>query len=304
MPTDPRTGPGPVDTPTTQPAGAAPHPTAEADIEPDVDPAVEPDVAPSLETVEPSPPRPVRRRGVGPFSLRQVAVAMLVVMGTAIGLTLATVPISPITPGLPRPEASAYLLGSPIPGLRLGDLAPELVVDRPEGRLELSDLDGNPIRLADLRGKAVWINFWASWCPPCQYETPTLRALDQRFRDRGLVIVGIQVQQTVQAGIDYATRYELDYLIGADVTGSFFHLYRGFALPTQFFVDANGVIRQIVNGPLTEANATTLIEAILPADVGSPGPSPTPATPAPSSLPSLTFPPNFPTSPHPANTAG
>lgn len=222
---------------------------------------------------------PVRRRGVGPFSLRQVTVAILVVMATAILLTLATVPIGRVAPGLPLPEPSAYLLGSPVPGLAVGNLAPELVTDRDGSELELRDLDDNPIRLADLRGKVVWINFWASWCPPCQQETPTIRTIDQRFRDRGLAIVAIQVQETVNAGRTYAARYQLEYTIGADVTGEFFHLYRGFALPTQFFLGTDGRIRQIVNGPVTEERAVSVVEALLP-------PDPTPAaSPAGSAAP-------------------
>ena len=222
------------------------------------------------------------RRRVGPFSLRQVTIAILAVMGTAIGVTVATVPIGSSGPQLPVPEPSAFLLGSPVPGLALGDLAPELAIDRDGKHLELTDLHGDPIRLAGLRGNVVWVNFWASWCPPCQFETPTLRDLDQRYRERGLRIVAIQVQQTVQAGLDYASRYELQYTIGADVTGDFFHLYRGFALPTQFFIDAEGRLRQIVNGPMTEDRATSIVEALLPpgATPASPATSPAPSTPA------------------------
>jgi peroxiredoxin len=229
------------------------------------------------EKVEPAPepaPRPVRRRGVGPFSLRQVTIAILVVMGTAIVLTLATVPLGSTEPGLPVPDPSAFLIGSPIPGLGIGDLAPELDGDGPNGRIQLTDLDGTPIRLADLRGKAVWVNFWASWCPPCQFETPTIRAMDERYRDRGLVIVAVQVQQTVQAGRDYADRYGLKYRIGADVTGAIFHTYHVFALPTQFFIDSNGVLRQIVNGPLSETRAAQLVESILPPGASAPASSP------------------------------
>ena len=223
--------------------------------------------------------RPVyRRRGVGPFSLRQVTIAILVVMGTAIVLTLATVPLGSTERGLPVPDPSAFLIGSPIPGLAVGDLAPELEGDGPDGHVQLTDLDGTPIRLADLRGKAVWINFWASWCPPCQFETPTIREMDERYRNRGLVIVAVQVQQTVDAGRDYANRYGLEYTIGADVTGAVFHTYHVFALPTQFFIDPNGVLRQVVNGPLSEQRASQLIESILPPGVpgsatGSPAPS-------------------------------
>jgi peroxiredoxin len=262
-----------------QPTGApAPEPSG---LEPE---PIEPD------PIEPAEPvrRPVRRRGVGPFSLRQVTIAILAVMGTAILGTLATVPIGSTAPGLPKPDPSAFLIGSPIPGLRIGDLAPELEGDRPEGHVQLTDLNGSPIRLADLRGKAVWINFWASWCPPCQFETPTLRSIDERYRDRGLAIVAVQVQQTVEAGRDYAARYGLKYTIGADVTGTIFHAYKVFALPTQFFIDEKGVVRQIVNGPLDLASSDKIVSALLatsaqsssglpaasPASVptGSPGP--------------------------------
>ena len=242
------------------------EPAPDVALEPDS--PVEPDAAP-----EPVPQR-IRRRGVGPFSLRQVTIAILVVMGTAIVLTLATVPLGSTEPGLPVPDPSAFLIGSPIPGLGIGDLAPELEGDGPSGRVQLSDLDGTPIRLADLRGKAVWVNFWASWCPPCQFETPTIRAMDERYRDRGMVIVAVQVQQTVQAGRDYAERYGLQYRIGADVTGAIFHTYHVFALPTQFFIDPNGALRQIVNGPLSETRAAQLIESILPAGSSPIGPSP------------------------------
>ena len=227
-------------------------------------------------------PRPIRRRGVGPFSLRQVTIAIAAMMGAAIIGTLATVPISSLAPGLPVPDPSAFLIGSPIPGLRVGDLAPELEGDGPNGRVGLTDLDRNPVRLADLRGKAVWVNFWASWCPPCQFETPTIRSLDAKYRDRGLVIVAVQVQQTVEAGRDYAERYDLEYTIGADVTGAIFHTYKVFALPTQFFIDPNGIVRQIVNGPLDEARASQLIESMLPPPTIGPLPSPS-AAPVPSS---------------------
>lgn len=235
--------------------------------------------SPDEPVLDTPPPRPVRRRGVGPFSLRQVTLAIVVVMATAIVLTLATVPLGSTEPGLPVPDPSAFLIGSPIPGLGVGALAPELEGEAASGHVELTDLDGRPIRLADLRGKAVWINFWASWCPPCQFETPTVRAMDQRYRDRGLVIVAVQVQQTVEAGRDYADRYDLDYTIGADVTGAIFHTYHVFALPTQFFIDPNGVLRQIVNGPLSETRAAQLIESILPS-----GQSPLPSASATASL--------------------
>ena len=218
--------------------------------------------------------RPLRRRGVGPFSLRQVTLAIGIVSLAGIVLTLATVPLGSIGPGLPVPNPSAYLLRSPLPGLRPGALAPELAGTREDGTtFQLLDLDGQPIRLADLRGKAVWLNFWASWCPPCQSETPILREMDERYRERGLALIGVQVQQTVDDGRIYAAKYELGYRIGADVAADVFRTYRVFALPTQFFIDPDSLIRQVVNGPLDETSASALIESILPPG-GAPGSSP------------------------------
>jgi thiol-disulfide isomerase/thioredoxin len=194
-----------------------------------------------------------------------------VVVVTAVVLTVATAPLGSTAPGLPDPAASAYLLGSPVPGLRVGDAAPELSGALDDGTaFTLTDLDGDPIRLADLRGRGVWVNFWASWCPPCQAETPILREIDERYRDRGLSLVAIQVQQTIEDGQRYAERYGLRYTIGADVSAAVFRTYRVYALPTQFFIDPNGVIRAVVNGPLDLDGATRLVEAILPAIAPSP----------------------------------
>src|SRR5258705_13453271 len=97
------------------------------------------------ETEAPAPPaRPFRRRGVGPFSLRQVTIAILVVMGTALVLTLATVPLGSTRPGPPVPHPSPFLIGSPIPGLTLGNPPPGLEGDSPNGPVGRTDLNGTP----------------------------------------------------------------------------------------------------------------------------------------------------------------
>jgi thiol-disulfide isomerase/thioredoxin len=166
---------------------------------------------------------------------------------------------------LPDPQATQVIIRSPVPGLSIGSLAPELGGTLPDGTTwQLTDIDGNPVRLAQLRGRGVWLNFWASWCPPCQQETPTLRDVAAQYRDRGVVLVAIDVQETVDVARAYAQRYGLDYTIGADVSARVFAAYRVYALPTQFFIDPNGVIRSIVQGPLTRDGAIAHVEQILP----------------------------------------
>ena len=103
---------------------------------------------------------------------------------------------------------------------------------------------------------------------------PILRELSERYRDRGLELIAISVQETSPADVAaYAARYQLGYTIGFDGTGQVFRAYKGYGLPTQLFIDANGVIAAIVGAPLDEAGAAAQIERILPkATAASPAP--------------------------------
>ena len=220
------------------------------------------------------------RHGViGPFSGRQLLAAFGAVVGAIVVLVGVTTPLGNTAngPGTVNPRPTAFILSSPPPvGLKVGATAPEFSVPLADGTTyQLADLDGKPIRLADLRGKAVWVNFWTTWCPPCQSEVPILRDLAERYRDRGLVLVGISVQETSPADVKaYADRYQLGYTIGFDGSGKIFHAYKGYALPTQVFIDPNGVIASLVGAPLDEAGAIAQIEAILPVAGLTPTPSP------------------------------
>ena len=231
------------------------------------------------------------RRGlIGPFGGRQLLAGAILVLVTAVILVVVTTPLGSVNPvGPGDPQATQFVLGpAPTNGLRAGDLPPELTITNPAGQpAALTDLDGNPVRLADLRGKAVWINFWASWCPPCQSETPILRDLAARYRERGLVVVGIAVQEASPENVAaYVAKYRIGYTIAGDWTGEIFRTYRLFGLPTQFFVGPEGAIRAVVPAPLTEAGAIARIEGILPV----PGGAASPAAPASSPSPNVESP--------------
>ena len=216
--------------------------------------------------------KPERHGVVGPFSGRQLVAAFASIVVAVVVLVAITTPLNGGNdgPGTVDPRATSYLIGSPPPeGLHVGASAPEFTVPLADGSTyQLADLDGNPIRLADLRGKAVWINFWTTWCPPCQSEVPILRDISARYRDRGLELIAISVQETSPADVRaYADRYQLGYTIGFDGSGAIFHEYKAYGLPTQVFIDPNGVIRSIVGAPLDTAGAIAQVEAILPAVV-------------------------------------
>ncbi len=227
------------------------------------------------------------RRGlIGPFGGRQLLAGAMVVLVVAVVLVIVTTPLGTtgaIGPG--DPQATQFVLGpAPTNGLRPGDIPPELTITGPDGQpAGLTDLDGARVQLADFRGRTVWLNFWATWCPPCQSETPVLRDMAERYRDRGLVVLRIAVQESSPENVAaYAAKYRLGYTIAPDSTGEIFRTYRLYGLPTQFFIGPEGAIRAIVPAPLTEQAAIARIESLL-----GPSGSPSLAGPSASAGPSL-----------------
>lgn len=219
--------------------------------------------------------RRARHGLIGPFSGRQLLVGALAVLVVAIVGVAITTPLGNTanSPDLVDPLATPFIIGqAPPEGLKAGQQAPELTVDLGNGSTyQLTDLDGKPITLRSLRGKVVWLNFFASWCPPCQQETPILRGLADEYRERGLAVVGISVQEATVGDVKaYAERYRLGYTIGFDGSGHVLREYKVFALPTQLFLDVDGVIQQVVSGPVDEQGARALIESMLPAISAAP----------------------------------
>ena len=103
------------------------------------------------------------------------------------------------------------------------------------------------------------------------------------YESKGLKVVGISVQESNAADVAaYVARYGLGYTVAADLSGDVFRAYKIYALPTQFFVGPDGVIRSIVYGPLTRESAVARVEQILPATAPSPGAS---GQPSPSASP-------------------
>ena len=221
---------------------------------------------------EPIPtPKPDRWRRplIGPFTVAQVLAVIASIVVAAATLAFVTTPLAGPRPSAapPRPGASFVPVGEPVEGLQVGALAPEFTGTNNGQSVQLTDLDGNPIRLADMRGKVVWINFWATWCPPCQEETPILRDLYEEHADDGLEIVAISVQETTADDVRaYVDRYELGYKVGFDATSAIFHTYKAFGLPTQLFLDRDGIIREVVLGPVNRETAEQIVDGLLQAE--------------------------------------
>lgn len=94
-----------------------------------------------------------------------------------------------------------------------------------------------------------------------------LRAMHERYADEGLALVAISVQESTADDVRrYAQTYGLDYTIGFDATSAVFRAYRAYGLPTQLFIDREGIIRAVWRGPLTEQQAQEMLAPILAED--------------------------------------
>lgn len=131
--------------------------------------------------------------------------------------------------------------------------------------LTLESTQGESFTLSSLRGKPVILNFWASWCPPCRAEMPTLQALYERYGGE-FVLLGINAstQDRLPGAYQLITEMNLTFPILLDTNGTTTSAYRIFSLPTTVFIDREGIIREIViGGPLSEASLRTRLETLL-----------------------------------------
>lgn len=135
----------------------------------------------------------------------------------------------------------------------------------PAPKLEARDLAGAPRSLADYRGKVVLLNFWATWCPPCQREMPSLERLRARMAGQPLEIVAVSSAETPEEVKAYLARMKLGFPVLLDTDGSNTRRWKVFALPTTFLLDAGGRVRQVLTGPAEwdEGEALTAVESVL-----------------------------------------
>ena len=122
------------------------------------------------------------------------------------------------------------------------ELAAGKLVDAPAFTLDRLDAEGGRLSLADLRGKAVVVNFWASWCIPCRDEAPVLQKTYERYRDQGLVVLGIDVNDFKEDARRFMKRYGITYPVAYDGKGSTVGKWGVRGFPETFFVDRSGTL--------------------------------------------------------------
>ncbi|MGH7361005.1 MAG: TlpA family protein disulfide reductase [Candidatus Methylomirabilales bacterium] len=141
---------------------------------------------------------------------------------------------------------------------------PSPLIYRPAPDFTLALLDGGRLSLRELRGKVVVVNFWASWCyPACWNEAPRLQAAWERYRERGLVLVGVVYQDREQGAREFIRKHGKTYPNGMDPKSRIAIDYGVYGVPETFFIDREGKIAHKHVGEIAMETLTSEIEKLL-----------------------------------------
>lgn len=105
--------------------------------------------------------------------------------------------------------------------------------------------DQPAITMAGLKGKTVYIDFWASWCAPCLSSLPLYNEMYHKYKDQGFEIVAINVDNPIEDGLDFLLDTPLDFLIPADPDGDAAELFEVFGMPTSYLIDPDGTVKLV-----------------------------------------------------------
>lgn len=139
----------------------------------------------------------------------------------------------------------------------IGSLAPDF---------QLDNLDGQSVSLSGYRGQPVLVNFWATWCQPCRSEMPLIQMVftDKKWADEGLMVLAIEIGESPARVKEFVKEYEFTFPILLDSSQNVFFEYHAHMVPTTFFIDRLGRIREIKIGPFSSVEEIeTSLEKII-----------------------------------------
>ncbi|MED1646629.1 thiol-disulfide oxidoreductase ResA [Brevibacillus agri] len=156
-----------------------------------------------------------------------------------------------------------FALGFAIYSSAFKEEGPEVGKEAPNFSLKQLD-DDTFKKLSDYRGKAVVLNFWGSWCIPCKTEMPALEKQYERFKEKGLVVIGINIGESPIVVKPFVQSVGATFPIWLESERIVTQLYRISPIPHTYFIDKDGIIRDQFIGEMTETIMLNKIQKILP----------------------------------------
>jgi cytochrome c biogenesis protein CcmG, thiol:disulfide interchange protein DsbE len=116
-------------------------------------------------------------------------------------------------------------------------------IGAPAPQFSIQD-DERKVALGDFRGQVVVLNFWASWCPPCIEETPSLVVMQHRLRAKGITVIGVSIDEDEQAYHRFISEHGIDFITVREPSEATEHLYGTVKIPDTYIIDRNGILRR------------------------------------------------------------
>jgi cytochrome c biogenesis protein CcmG/thiol:disulfide interchange protein DsbE len=137
------------------------------------------------------------------------------------------------------------------------------VMDYAAPQLELTSLDGAQVSLEDLRGSVVLVNLWATWCPPCLQEMPTLNAFYEKYKDDGFVLIGVNQEESRDIVTPFVEDFGLSFPIWLDEKPLAQVAFKTVNLPSSYVIDRDGRIRLMWIGGISEKNLEQYVPKVI-----------------------------------------
>jgi peroxiredoxin len=163
----------------------------------------------------------------------------------------------------PTPVRSVSELAAPASGGSQGLTGAPPRVGQEAPDFSLPDLNGKLVKLSELRGQPVLINFWATWCIPCKQEMPAIDAAYQAHKDQGFTVLAIEIEEPADEVTQYVQDLKLTFTPLLDRDPRVFDRYGVRAMPSSFFIDRQGKVSAVHFGPLTNQQLEDNLQAIL-----------------------------------------
>lgn len=201
---------------------------------------------------------------IGPFPRRVISriVAAALAIAALLALAGTSIPI-PTTSETGLDDRDRFVIDPDASGPTLGSTFSIPDAQPAAAGGTFADLMELRVVAGEERPRLIIVDLFATWCPPCQQETPTLRSLDRAYRDAGLLIVGVSVQELPETVRDYVARYDLEYPVLLDLDGAIFRAAMAGGLPTKVFLDGEGRVIRVLPRPLTAGDGPLLIAPLL-----------------------------------------
>ena len=136
-------------------------------------------------------------------------------------------------------------------------------VDFSAPELYLTDMSGQTVSLDDYRGQVVLVNLWATWCPPCREEMPTLLAFYEKYKSKGFVLVGIDQGETKKLVAPFIEEFKLTFPVWLDAESVAGREFETMNLPSSYVIDRNGRVRLMWIGGISKKNLEAHVPKII-----------------------------------------